>query len=167
MLCVVKKKAGSMSHFLRPTKRLVLSHFGRELSSFQTHFTTGELRWTSGKWSQTYILSISGSLNAVLEQTNSKLPGKTGSRPGHSSGFPPASPRSVRKILGFSLTVKYPLELDLTEQQSSCVSPLAVLDDSACVFLTISLANPTLAALTCVIARPGIETICEVIAMRD
>gem|GEM_PF-4901997 len=34
----------------------------------------GESRQTSGKWSQTYILSISGSFNAVLEQTNSKLP---------------------------------------------------------------------------------------------
>ena len=30
MLCVVKKKAGAMSHFSRPTKPLRLSHSGRE-----------------------------------------------------------------------------------------------------------------------------------------
>ena len=53
----------------------------------------GESRWTSGKWSQTYILSISGSLNAVLEQTNSKLPEETDRSTGDSSGFSPASPR--------------------------------------------------------------------------
>ena len=109
VLCVVKKKAGAMSHFTRPTNpptcgSVALAenfpHSGRAP-------LVDEARWISGKWSQTYILSISGSLNAVPEQTNNKLPEKATSEPGYSPAFSPVSSVSVGKLLGFSQTVKH------------------------------------------------------------
>ena len=102
-----------MSHFSRPPQLLKLSHNGRKPNLILcVRHQLGESRQTSEKWSQTYILSISGSLNAVLEQTNSKLLGKTGREPGYFSRLSPASPRSSFKILGFLLIVKHPLELE-------------------------------------------------------
>jgi hypothetical protein len=85
---VDKKKAGSMSHFSRPPQLLKLSHNGRKpnlIRSVRHQF--GESRQTSEKWSQTYILSISGSFNAVLEQTNSKLPETSDDNPGYPLNF--------------------------------------------------------------------------------
>jgi hypothetical protein len=81
VLCVVKKKAGAMSHFSKSTEDLCRKPFRSPVALPPC----GERNWKSEKWSKTYILPISGPSNAVLVQTNSKLPQKSTASVGKSS----------------------------------------------------------------------------------
>jgi hypothetical protein len=66
-----------------------------------------EALWKTGKWSKTYILSISGSLKAVQDLTNSKLPRKSRMTTGKVSTVTLFSQGSAGKLLAFAKTVKH------------------------------------------------------------
>jgi hypothetical protein len=68
-----KKKAGAMSHFSKSTENLP-NTFPLPNNQRQVIKSHREALWKTGKWSKTYILSISGSSKAVQDLTNSKLP---------------------------------------------------------------------------------------------
>ena len=92
-----------MSHFSRPTENLCRKPF-----LLPGAVSPGsETRRTSGKWSKTYILSISGSSNAVLIQTNRKLPGEYSTPAGKLSTAKLTSPGSGGKILVILRSVKH------------------------------------------------------------
>jgi hypothetical protein len=101
-----KKKAGAMSHFSKSTENLP-NTFPLPNNQRQVNKSHREALWKTGKWSKTYILSISGSSKAVQDLTNSKLPRKSHMAAGKVSTVTLFSQGSSGKLLAFEETVKH------------------------------------------------------------
>jgi hypothetical protein len=106
VLCGVKKKREQCPTF--QSRQKILPNTGPLTNEARpVNKSPCEALWKTGKWSKTYILSISGSLKAVQDLTNSKLPRKNDITDGKLSIVTLFSRGSAGKLLAFAKTVKH------------------------------------------------------------
>lgn len=110
---MVKKKAGAMSHFSRPTKLLRIESLWQRtfLIPDARHQQVNHARHRGNGVRPTSCPFQVPSTRFWSKQTANFLK-TSGRNPGYSPGFSPVSSGRVRKILGFLLTVKHPPRLE-------------------------------------------------------
>jgi hypothetical protein len=80
VLCGVKKKREQCPTF-QSRQKILSNTFPLPIDHRSVNESLSKALWKTGKWSKIYILSISGSLKAVQDLTNSKLPQKNACQP--------------------------------------------------------------------------------------
>jgi hypothetical protein len=106
VLCGVKKKREQCPTF-QSRQKILSNTFPLPIDHRSVNESLSKALWKTGKWSKIYILSISGSLKAVQDLTNSKLPRKSRMTTGKVSTVTLFSQGSAGKLLAFAKTVKH------------------------------------------------------------
>jgi hypothetical protein len=106
VLCGVKKKREQCPTF-QSRQKICRTPFRCPSTNAKCTSTHREALWKTGKWSKTYILSISGSSKAVQDLTNSKLPRKNRMTAGKLPTVLLFSQGCYGKLLAFVETVKH------------------------------------------------------------